>query len=206
VANAPLSGTLPKWFRHIKDGKPAQVKEQHAAKGRPQHKKAMSAQAAAEPDDVIAMATEFSSFTKRFNAVLAAKAMQKTENRLPTSLTKQPTVLPSATTFGNLIDLFQTVSFSTFRPFIHLNDRLIRFVVDDNAFDAFASLAHDTPSISLITASGIQYGKLLEENRHSSILFSSIRDHTLSVPQLLANVDTGSHIHLWTLDAALKYF
>jgi hypothetical protein len=75
VAIAPIIGTLPNWFRLPKDAKQPQVNHQYTAKGTPQHKKAVSAQAAAEPEvDMIAMATELAESTKRFNA------MRKTEN------------------------------------------------------------------------------------------------------------------------------
>jgi hypothetical protein len=89
-------GTLPRSFCHIKDGKPAKVKQQDTSKGTPKHKKPMSAQAAAEPIYMIAMGYLIRFFSIHFNLVLAAKAMQETEIRLPPSLTKQPTVLQSA--------------------------------------------------------------------------------------------------------------
>jgi hypothetical protein len=87
-----------------------------------------------------------------------------------------------------------------------MNDYLTRFVYDDNIFDAYEASAQQIQSISSLTATGIQYGQLIDKHRNSSTLYTSTLDHKLPVPQLLATVDTGSDIHLWTLDVALKFF
>jgi hypothetical protein len=68
--------------------------------------------------------------------------------------------------------------------------------------------SHDIPSTDLIPRlSEFDYGNQLLGRKQTFIdIFSSTRDHSRLVPQILAIVDTGRDIKMWTLDAAVILF